>query len=427
MSKRPSLLSQLDELIATRKTASAVAVAPVKKKKAEAESEPQPSETNMDGKTESPSKTVDDQTQPNEEGSHAKENDKDVKDLGVEPLDKTAMDKIINRLTGKVAGDNGMDHTAANDSIALTGEDPKNELSGVLSNKKEDPGSTTPLRVDNEELDGKKYASMDIKDLYPAFNKAAGELMLDINDMLGEIEVAPAAGKSAKTAGDAKVGQGKAPVAGTISKKASAEDRRQTLEVFVRAGADRAELVGQHLSKIASDNKIAEAKAQLTKNARAKTAAATKVVTPAKRAADAPPPPPDGGGGGGADMGGGGPPPPDAAAGGPPGGGAPGGEGGEMSDEEIVQLLKQQGMSDEEIQQLLDQAHAQGGGADAGAGGPPPPDAGAAGGADASGGAPPPPAAGAPKMAADKVPAKVTKLTPKAAAALAEEIIRRSR
>ena len=407
-----TLLTRLDAILASSvptgaKSAADVSVAPGKRKGAEAESEPDV--TNMDGSTESPSKSVDDATQPNDEGSHAKTNDKDVEEVGVEPLDKTAMDNLTNKLNKLAADSGGMDHTKVHNSIRLTGEDPKNELSGVKDNTKKDPGSTTPMRTDNNELDGKKYASMDLKELYPAFNKSAVDLMNLLGEVADEQADAPA---TPKTAADVAVSGSTqvAAVAGS-AKVASDEDCTDTLHAFISMGSHRADLVGPFIhQKQAAD----QARAQLSQ----------KRVTPSrKRAEDMPPPEGAGGppmdpaamGGGGGDV----PPPgPEAAAGGDAGGGAP----ADMSLEQIIAELQAAGVPEEEIQKLLAESGAGGGG---GPGGPPPgPDA---GGAPAG---PPPeaPPGGEPKVASDRkpLPKPRGKVNVKVAVDLIHELVRRS-
>lgn len=381
-----SLNDRLDAILGAGpvvKTAADISVAPAKKKRAEAESEPDAK--NMPGSTESASKDVDDATQPNEEGSHAKENDEDVKDVGVEPLEKTAVDKL-NATFAKIADGGGMDHTRVHNSIRLTGEDPKNELNSVTGNTKKDPGSSTPIRTDNNEIDGKKWAGMELAELYPHFNKSAGELLFTINDIAEDVAAGRISELVGKTAGDAAApaaaapGTPAAPVAipgsatvpaADLAKTANDADKQEVLYEFLSMGSHRADLVAADYRKRAADN----ARQQI---ARRKT----------KRADDMPPP--DMGGGMGGGMGG--PPPAPAgdpamgAGGPPPGGGEGGAPPGDMSIEEIIQQLQDAGVPPEEIQKIIAEA----GMAPGGEGGPAPAGGGAAPAGGDGGNAPPP-------------------------------------
>ncbi len=426
-SKNVSLVAQLDEIIsgygAQTKQASAVAVAPPKartgKKAEEANREPDYGNAPT---TESPSKDVDDKTQPAEEGSRAKENDDEVAKLGVESgPSKAAKDAALTLLRKRAeeAESKGMDHTAAEESIALTGEDPTNEVEGQKSNPKVDPGTSTPVAVDNKELDGSKYASMTFDELLGLHGKAAEDLYTTIHQGLSE-EPKPVAGKKAAAA-----------PAKPAAEPTEAQRKKVAQEVigeFIFAGSRRADLVA----------------------ARVKQASAAKPA-PAKKRAEGPPPmdPMAAAGGGAPPMdpmaaaGGGGAPPMDPMAGGgaPPmdpaaGGGAPpmegGGEGG--GDVDIAALLQQLGIPEDKIQEVIAMLSEGGEG-----GGEAPPMDPAAGGGEAppeEAPAEPAPPEGAKAAAAPRKGAKISKkasapkkvfVSKKVAQELVTELMTRSR
>jgi hypothetical protein len=156
----------LQEVAATEKTA------------AEAHTEP----GSVGGSTDHPVKDVDDFTEEAKEGFRSAENDADVKaDQGPPSVDNTpegVADKKAAAVDGKSeSGNINPPGTAAEDQIQIgtkkepTGQDPSVETSSVKA-EKEDPASapagqmghsSSPARTNNSELDGFKYAELNIE------------------------------------------------------------------------------------------------------------------------------------------------------------------------------------------------------------------------------------------------------------------------
>jgi len=150
-------------------------VAATEKMAAEAHTEP----GSVGGPTQHPVKDVDDSTEEASEGFRSAENDADVKeDQGPPSVDNTPENVAAKKaMDGKSeSGSVNPPGTAAEDQLQIgtkkepTGQDPSVETSSVKA-EKEDPSSAPdgsvghsshPARTNNSELDGYKYAEMDL-------------------------------------------------------------------------------------------------------------------------------------------------------------------------------------------------------------------------------------------------------------------------
>ena len=160
-------------------------VAATEKKAAEAHTEP----GSVGGPTEHPVKDVDDSTEEAQEGARSAENEADVcADQGNACVDNTdenvaAKKAVDGKSEGGAVNPPG---TASADQAQIgtkkepTGQDPAVETSSAKA-EKEDPSSapdgsvghsTHPARTNNSELDGLKYAEMNLEDL----SKVASDL-----------------------------------------------------------------------------------------------------------------------------------------------------------------------------------------------------------------------------------------------------------
>jgi len=133
------------------------------------------------GTTEHPIKDDDDGTKPSKELSRAKEHDKDNKEqVGEASLAATAEKGASLLKASKDEGTIVEDATESQLQIgtkkAPTGEDPAT-VTETAGDTYHDPGTTHPARTDNDDLDGKKYASVTTE-------KLAGMVASQGNDLL---------------------------------------------------------------------------------------------------------------------------------------------------------------------------------------------------------------------------------------------------
>ena len=191
----------LQEVAATEKTA------------AEAHTEP----GSVGGATEHPVKDVDDFTEEAKEGFRSAENDADVKaDQGPPSVDNTP-ENVAAKKAYDCDCENGCDKcgeksavdgksesgninppgTAAEDQIQIgtkkepTGQDPSVETSSAKA-EKEDPASapeghvghsTSPARTNNSELDGYKYAELDLDQHAKVASDLGNALLVTVSNM----------------------------------------------------------------------------------------------------------------------------------------------------------------------------------------------------------------------------------------------------
>jgi hypothetical protein len=279
---------------------------------------------------------VDDHTQPAAEGSRSAENAKDVKnDQGSPAVDNK---EEVSATAGTTASD---DHIQIGTKKAPTGEDPSTETSSVNSSLK-DPGSSHPARVDNDALDGSKYASMSLEMLAKTASDTANEILA--SQELAQLmqQVAPAGQPAQKTASEvSEAGQVGWDLAGLVSggldKQALDGALQARMEDIIKVAAADADNVIEYLVSYQQQKQAMDA--------------AVMGGMPPEAA-----------------MGG---MPPEAAMGGMPPEAGAGGGGDEL--EQLMQLLEQLGITPEELMAAMaaEQGGGEGGGMAPGAGGPP--------------------------------------------------------
>lgn len=194
-------------------------VAATEKQAAEAHTEP----GSVGGSTEHPVKDVDDFTEEAKEGFRSAENDADVKaDQGPPSVDNTpegVADKKANADCGcedgcekceksavdgkSEAGNINPPGTASEDQLQIgtkkepTGMDPSVETSSVKA-EKEDPASapegsvghsTSPARTNNSELDGYKYAELNLEQHAKVASDLGNSLLATVANMSKEAEL----------------------------------------------------------------------------------------------------------------------------------------------------------------------------------------------------------------------------------------------
>ena len=342
----------------------------VEKQASEAHTEP----GSVGGPTSHPVKDVDDSTGPATEGFRSAENSADVKaDQGSASVDSTPEDISKKKASLGKSQDGGINPpgTAREDQIQIgttkapTGEDPSVET-GSTKNEKEDPASaprghvghsTHPARTNNNELDGRKYASAPLSEHIKAANDA-GNHLLALLAVAGE-DADKQAGDKAAAEVDASAQAGwelAGLLTGDFDEKAASSVVEDELVGIIQKGETDATKVAAYL------NQFQEAKIAME-------GMGEEPPMPPGGMGGEPPMPPGG-------MGGEPPMPPGGMGGGPPM--PPGGMGGGPEDgqdmEAILALLEQLGVSPEELMSALD---GEGGGADLGglgaAGAAPPP------------------------------------------------------
>lgn len=337
-----------------------------------------------DGPTTHPVKNVDDKTQDATEGARSKENDKDVKDaLGAPSI--TGETKAAGQ--DDVQLDGGL-------HVRATGEDPEAETSSAGAGRK-DTGYTGPskhpARIDNNEIDGHKWAS-DIRGLRGLIEKAgeagnallaniSNELDADMRKQAQTLQtiapVSASAGSSstAKSAGQVAGENLAAAVTGTVS----GHDKQ----------AEHAQVVNDLADVILHGYARADALHEYVSGFRAGLSKAAEEMPPGVPGEEPPPPGPggepdgdeeaslmaalaDGEGGGEMPPGGGGGMPPEGGM--PPGGGGMHPEGGmppeggmDMGEEAVdphtlemlAAALAEAGISPEQLMQATQQKTAQ--------------------------------------------------------------------
>jgi hypothetical protein len=181
-------------------------VAATEKKAAEANTEP----GSVGGPTEHPVKDVDDSTEDAKEGFRSSENESDVKaDQGPPSVDNTPGNVAAKKASAKRAVDGKSEDgsvnppgTASEDQLQIgtkkepTGHDPSVETASVKA-EKEDPASAGdgsvghsahPARTNNSELDGYKYAEMDLDRLAKVASDMGNNLLVKLSQDHGSTE-----------------------------------------------------------------------------------------------------------------------------------------------------------------------------------------------------------------------------------------------
>lgn len=134
------------------------------------------------GETTHPSKNEDNHGQASSEGSRSAENTADVKKQQRAPSVDSTSEKSQEGRQDEVQLNIGLNASA-------TGEDASVE--DDYKPGKDDPGSTHPARTDNDSLDGHKYASMNLDDLFKQASAKGNALLADLAVGLGS-QIAPA-------------------------------------------------------------------------------------------------------------------------------------------------------------------------------------------------------------------------------------------
>ena len=353
-------------------------VAVTTKQAAEANTEP----GSIGGPTEHPVKDVDDSTEDAKEGFRSSENESDVKaDQGPPSVENTPDDVAAKKASAKRAVDGKSEDgslnppgTASEDQLQIgtkkepTGHDPAVETSSGKA-EKEDPASAGdgsvghsahPARTNNSELDGYKYAEMDLDKLAKVASDMGNDLLVKLSQDQGS-DPTPKPNAATKEATDV-AGQAGWELAGLLSgdfdKKAADSLVHASLVDIIETASSDAEKVASFLNSYSSEM--------------------------SKRAEGEMPPGMDPAmmGGGGEDpaamMGGGG----DEMGGGMMGGGGDemgGGMGGEGGGEEdiaqLAALLERLGISPEELEAAMAASGGEEGGMPPGAEGGMPPGA----------------------------------------------------
>lgn len=169
-------------------------VAATEKMAAEAHTEP----GSVGGPTQHPVKDVDDSTEEASEGFRSAENDADVKeDQGPPSVDNTPENVAAKKAMDGKSEDGSVNPpgTAAEDQLQIgtkkepTGQDPSVETSSVKA-EKEDPSSAPdgsvghsshPARTNNSELDGYKYAEMELDQLAKVASDLGNSLLAGLS------------------------------------------------------------------------------------------------------------------------------------------------------------------------------------------------------------------------------------------------------
>lgn len=155
------------------------------------------------GATTHPVKDVDDSTEDAEEGARSEENEEDVKadqgDAGVDSTPENVAQKKAGQRKRAVDGkseDGSVNPpgTAADDQLQIgtkkrpTGEDTAVETASAKPGKEDAAGSrlgktTHPARMNNNELDGNKYASMETSRLAKTAADLGNQLLVALADL----------------------------------------------------------------------------------------------------------------------------------------------------------------------------------------------------------------------------------------------------
>lgn len=268
--------------------------------------------------TSHPVGSADTSTQPASEGSRSAENEKDVKnDQGSPAVDNKP------EATASSGNSAASDQLQIGTKKAPTGEDPSSETSSVNSSLK-DPGTSHPARVDNDELDGKKYASMSTEMLAKTAADIANQILAspELEQLMAAAQGTPtktAAEAQAQSTATKEAGQVGWDLAGMVSggldKQAIDAALQYRMEEIIKTASSDADNVIEYLTAYVQQ-----------KQAMAMDAAAGGGMPPE------------------AAMGG---MPPEAAMGGMPPGGEGGGEGDDLA--MLMQLLEQMGITPEEL------------------------------------------------------------------------------
>ena len=259
-------------------------VAATEKKAAEANTEP----GSVGGPTEHPVKDVDDSTEDAKEGFRSSENESDVKaDQGPPSVENTPDNVAAKKASAKRAVDGKSEDgsvnppgTASEDQLQIgtkkepTGQDPSVETSSVKA-EKEDPAaagdgsvghSSHPARTNNSELDGYKYAEMDLDKLAKVASDMGNNLLVKLSQLQDSApakKYVKAAEESCdddyddddddeemKEAADV-AGQAGWELAGLLSgdfdKKAADDLVHHSLEEIIKTASDDAEKVAEFL------------------------------------------------------------------------------------------------------------------------------------------------------------------------------------
>jgi len=331
-------------------------VSATEKQAAEAHTEP----GSVGGPTEHPVKDVDDSTEEASEGFRSKENESDVKaDQGPPSVENTPDNVSSKKAVDGKSEDGSINPpgTASEDQLQIgtkkepTGQDPAVETSSVKA-EKEDPSSagdgqvghsTHPARTNNSELDGYKYAEMDLDQLAKVASDMGNSLLTNLSRYQDESEQRPAQKQAAantqqgKEASDSDLaGQAGWELAGLLNgdfdKRAADTLVQNTLEDIIKVASSDADKVYSFLANY-SEEMSKKAMGEMPQG-----------VDPAAMMGGAPPE--AGGGEMGGEM------PPEAMAGGeePPMGG--GGEGG-GDVEQLAAVLEMLGISPEELEAAM--------------------------------------------------------------------------
>ena len=153
----PQLFDQLREFLSEVENEKQASV----KKQAEANTEP----SSQGGPTSHPSKSVDDNTQPATEGKRSQENASDVK--------KTIPTGGVDSSNDKAPSQEDQQLNVGITSTS-TGNDPANEDN--YKDKKEDPGTTHPAKMEG----GEKYSSMSFVELRKLASEKANNILADV-------------------------------------------------------------------------------------------------------------------------------------------------------------------------------------------------------------------------------------------------------
>lgn len=263
----------LQEVAATEKTA-------------EAHTEP----GSVGGATEHPVKDVDDSTEEAKEGFRSAENDADVKaDQGPASVDNTA-ENVAAKNASECDCENGCEKcekrhkaavdgksesggvnppgTASEDQLQIgtkkepTGQDPSVETSSVKA-EKEDPSSapdgspghsTHPARTNNSELDGYKYAELDLEQHAKVASDLGNALLVTVANLDKAAELKGDQHKL-DVDGDGKI-EGSDLKALRSGKDADEEEKEAAADIAGQAGWELAGLLSGNFDKAAADSLV---------------------------------------------------------------------------------------------------------------------------------------------------------------------------
>ena len=255
-------------------------VAATEKKAAEANTEP----GSVGGPTEHPVKDVDDSTEDAKEGARSAENTSDVKaDQGPPSVENTPDNVAAKKAVDGKSEDGSVNPpgTASEDQLQIgtkkepTGQDPSVETSSVKA-EKEDPAaagdgsvghSTHPARTNNSELDGYKYAEMDLDQLAKVASDMGNDLLVKLSQAQDSEQKPVKAAEEAcddeddsseeKEAAADVAGQAGWELAGLLSgdfdKKAADALVQNTLEEIIKTASDDAEKVAEFLQSYSEE------------------------------------------------------------------------------------------------------------------------------------------------------------------------------